>query len=94
MERAELFEGAQLASDVESEEFSDYPDEERFIETEDHTYRSADKANASQDKIREIIVPVMDAANDGKMLRCACELARLFSARIALVYSVPPVTLS
>jgi nucleotide-binding universal stress UspA family protein len=94
MERVELFETDKLASDVESEEFSDYPEEDRFIGKEDHGYRSVDKASARQDKIREIIVPVMDAANDGKMLRYACELARLFSARIALVYSVPQVTLS
>ncbi|MFI5419494.1 MAG: hypothetical protein ACHQ1H_00855, partial [Nitrososphaerales archaeon] len=35
-------------------------------------------------------MPITDANSDRRMLRYACELARLFSALIALVYSVVP----
>jgi hypothetical protein len=60
----------------------------------DNRYRPSEGITTRHVKIREIIVPVSDATTDGKTVRYACELARLFSARIALVYSVPTVRMS
>jgi nucleotide-binding universal stress UspA family protein len=92
MERVELYENDQLTYDVDSDENSEQKGFNR--ELDEGNFKPQEKSQLADEKIREIILPVTDAGTDGKILRYACELARTFSARIALVISVPPLVLS
>ncbi|MDA4112055.1 MAG: universal stress protein [Thaumarchaeota archaeon] len=62
--------------------------------TDENSSRELHNSGKLEGKVQEIIVPINNATTDGKVLRYASELARSFSARIALVYSVPPLIMT